>query len=177
LVLRDTFQKVKSPIEPIRPAPPASRKSVQKLLPAPDSDLFCPYSHDLQRNSIPLHSNFRSKNNHRCPSCLVKIPVDTRDVWVLSTYFPGKENRHKVREYRMDARFVVKCHAPDGQFACVLCDRHRDMDCICRTVDALVKHLGTAHSPDEFEDDPDMVRMGKSTILNPKARERELSWA
>lgn len=61
----------------------------------------------------------------------------------------------------MDARFVVKCHTADGRghFACVLCDKWRDMDCICRDVDALVKHLGTAHSMEEFGKDGDFVRM------------------
>ncbi|EGP87424.1 uncharacterized protein MYCGRDRAFT_93521 [Zymoseptoria tritici IPO323] len=155
-------------------ASPPTRKPAQKPIATPEEEIFCYYSEDLQRSSLPLNSAFRPSGNHRCPTCHVKIPVDTRDVWVLSTHFPGKENRQKVREYRMDARFVVKCHNADGEFACVLCDRYRDMDCICRSVDALVKHLGTAHSPDEFEHDPDLVRMEKGSRLDVRGRELAL---
>ncbi|CZT19150.1 uncharacterized protein RCC_04996 [Ramularia collo-cygni] len=140
----------------------------QKTLPEAPYELFCKYSVDLQTSKKPLSTSFRPAGDHRCPACDISIPVDTRDVWVLSTHFPG---RHGVREYRMDSRFVVKCHRPEGGFACVLCDRFRDMDCLCKSVDALVKHLGTAHTPDEFERDPDLVRMKDGEGFGVKSRE------
>lgn len=139
-------------------------KRPMKALPPPPNDLFCRYAQDLQASQLPLHPNFKHSGSHRCPHCLVTIPVDTRDVWVLSTHFPKSKSsspssNSKTRDYRMDARFVAKCHTTAGEYACVLCDRYRDMDCLCRSVDALVKHLGTAHTPDEFEGDGDLVRM------------------
>lgn len=45
------------------------------------------------------------------------------------------------------------------------------MDCLCRSVDALVKHLGAAHTPDEFERDPDLVRMGDGARVGMESRE------
>lgn len=160
------------PREETAQAPPAPKSTVQKALDTTPYELFCKYSLDLQYSrSKPLSSSFRPSADHRCPSCQIRIPVDTRDVWVLSTHFPGKENRHRVREYRMDSRFVVKCHRPEGGFACVLCDRFRDMDCLCKSVEALVKHLGTAHTPDEFERDPDLVRIKEGSGVGVNSRE------
>lgn len=71
----------------------------------------------------------------------------------------------------MDGRFVIKCHTAEGGFACVLCEKFRDMDCLCKSVEALVKHLGTAHTPDEFECDPDLVRMKEGSMVGVKSRE------
>ncbi|KAI5362828.1 hypothetical protein Slin15195_G102090 [Septoria linicola] len=148
-------------------------KSNVKALPAPPNDLFCRYACDLQNSHLPLHSNFKSNGSHRCPSCSTTIPVDTRDVWVLSTQFPKDsarpDSKPKTRDYRMDARFVVKCHTTDGKFACILCDKFRDRDCICKNVDALVKHLGTAHTPGEFDRDGDLVRMGEKRVVKGRS--------
>lgn len=148
-------------------------KSNVKALPAPPNDLFCRYACDLQNSHLPLHSNFKSNGSHRCPSCSTTIPVDTRDVWVLSTQFPKDparpDSKPKTRDYRMDARFVAKCHTTDGKFACILCDKFRDRDCICKNVDALVKHLGTAHTPGEFDRDGDLVRMGEKRVVKGRS--------
>ncbi|GIZ41670.1 hypothetical protein CKM354_000496900 [Cercospora kikuchii] len=77
----------------------------------------------------------------------------------------------------MDARFVAKCHTEDGKFACVLCDRYRERDCICKSVDALVKHLGTEHTPEEFEGDADLVRMeeGRRVVRGRRGGEMALA--
>lgn len=53
----------------------------------------------------------------------------------------------------------------------MLCDRFRDMDCLCKSVEALVKHLGTAHTPDEFERDPDLVRIKEGSGVGVNSRE------
>ncbi|EME81497.1 uncharacterized protein MYCFIDRAFT_155659 [Pseudocercospora fijiensis CIRAD86] len=154
-----------------RGSPPPGPETI-KSLPAPPPALFCRYAKDLQKNPWrPLGKAFSRSGTHSCPDCHIPIPVDTRDVWVLSTHFPNSSSNSlekiKNRDYRMDARFVVKCHTADGRgyFACVLCDKWRDIDCICRDVDALVKHLGTAHTPDEFEKDSDLVRMKDGSIV------------
>lgn len=68
----------------------------------------------------------------------------------------------------MDSRFVVKCHDGQGKFACVLCDRNRDLDCICRDVGSLVKHLGSSHTFEEFERDGDLVRMRNASVVEMK---------
>lgn len=75
----------------------------------------------------------------------------------------------------MDARFVAKCHASNGNFACLLCEKYRTMDCYCRSVDALVKHLGSAHTAEEFDRDGDLVRMKKGSGVNVNGREMVLA--
>lgn len=174
------------PTQKARSASPKRQKPVPKALPeAPDGDLFCRYSLDLQDSKLPLHSSFSGSGNHRCPACKVLVPVDVRDVWVISTdssspyHKSSSHHNHKSKpqpaeDYRMDARFVVKCHTAagqDGGFACVLCDRYRDLDCLCKSVDALVKHVGSAHGPEEYERDKDLHRMKRGANVQVNGRE------
>jgi len=138
-----------------RSLPPPRRA---ESLPMSPSRLFCRYSQILQDSSRSLSPAFEPSADGRCSCCGQTLPVDTRDVWVFSVETPtGTGGVQKVRECRVDARFVVKCHCPDGRFACVLCDKHRDVDCVCRSVDALVKHLAAEHTTDEFDGDADLV--------------------
>jgi len=130
----------------------APRRS-ESLPVAPPSSLYCRYSDILQYSSRALSPAFEPSADSRCPSCDVALPVDTRDVWVFTT----ETSSGKVREYSMDSRFVVKCHMRDGRFACVLCNQHRDMDCLCRTVEGLVRHLASKHTLEEFEEEVDLV--------------------
>lgn len=137
-----------------RSLPPPRRA---ESLPVPPSGLFCGYSEVLQFTSRPLNPAFEPSAGSHCPSCDVILPVDTLDVWYFGT--EGATNRdgvREVRECRVDARFVVKCHTRDGRFACVLCNQYRDVDCICRSVQGLVKHLAVEHTPKEFEGDVDL---------------------
>lgn len=62
----------------------------------------------------------------------------------------------ETREFRLGQRFVLKCHTPDGEYACTICNKQRDVDAICRTVDSLVKHVGTFHEVDELEREIDL---------------------
>lgn len=162
-----------------RGSPPPGPRTILSL-PAPPVPIFCRYSRDLQRDPFrrldKSFSTMGSKN--RCPSCEMTIPVDTRDVWILSTQSGGREGKSGPREYRVDARFVVKCHTAkgnhDGNFACLLCERYRDVDCITKGIDGLLKHLGTAHTPAEFERDPDLVRMREGSMILTGKSGREL---
>lgn len=76
----------------------------------------------------------------------------------------------------MDARFVAKCHTSHGEFACVLCDKFRDKDCICRSVESLVTHLGKEHGSEEFERDGDLVSMDRKGVVRGKGG-REMALA
>ncbi|GAB1741553.1 hypothetical protein NU219Hw_g6780t1 [Hortaea werneckii] len=55
----------------------------------------------------------------------------------------GREQR---REWKLTARFLVKCHTPEGEFACLFCQREdggrRRYVCVARSVEGLVGHLG-----------------------------------
>ncbi|KAK4627962.1 uncharacterized protein CLAFUR5_04628 [Fulvia fulva] len=153
----------------VRGSPPPP-KSKMKALPAPDAPLFCRYAQDLQRHGLPLHKTFKPGGPHCCPSCNLIIPVDTRDIWVFSTHIPPQQkgDKPRTRDYRMDSRFVVKCHDGQGRFACVLCDKNRDLDCICKNVESLIKHLGSAHTFEEFDQDPDLVKMKNGSVVEMK---------
>lgn len=163
---RSTFPARRSSVSSARSLPPPRRAD---SVPAPPAQIFCRYSETLQDTSRPLHSAFDpspSSSDSRCPTCDSTLPVDSRDVWVFST----DPTSNRTIEYRMSARFVVKCHTPDGRFGCVLCARQRDRDAdvICRTVDGLIQHMATKHGPDEFDGDVDLkseeVRVERKTI-------------
>ncbi|KAH9845759.1 hypothetical protein Tdes44962_MAKER01190 [Teratosphaeria destructans] len=151
-------------------SPPSPRK-VKTLPVAPPPRLFCRYSETIQTTKQFLSRAFTPSGDGRCPGCRVSLPVDTRDVWVFSTQIPSSTpgGPVKKKEFQMDARFVVKCHTEDGRFACVVCHRLRDKDCICRDVDALIKHLATFHTPGEFEKDDDLISMKSGSQVSGRA--------
>lgn len=141
-------------------------------LPTSPSGLFCRYSEDLQHSSRSLGPEFDPSAGSRCRTCGHTLPLDSRDVWVFGTEVPTNTGgRQKVRETRMSARFVVKCHTPDARYACMLCTQHRDVDCVCRSIEALIKHLAAEHTPEELERDADLVSsrsgsgVGKELVL------------
>lgn len=62
----------------------------------------------------------------------------------------------ETREFRLGQRFALKCHTPDGEYACTICNRERDVDAICRNVESLVKHVGTYHDVNELDREIDL---------------------
>ena len=148
--------------------------SPQRALPAPKrassivdtTPLFCCYSLDLQYASHkPLNGAFA--RNAQCPDCGSRLDVSPDDVWAIAkcTDVVVLENGverdvTQTREFHLGQRFVVKCHTPDGQYACVLCSRHRERDAVCRSVEALANHVGRFHDVGELELDPDLRERG-----------------
>lgn len=125
--------------------------------------LYCSYSLDLQyiRNK-PLAANFAPGGNCRCPACGIRLDVESNDFWEIDKRTPrliseGRYEREVMeeREFHLGQRFIVKCHTPDGDFACVLCSQHRDRDAICPTVKSLVNHVGRFHDIKELEREVD----------------------
>jgi hypothetical protein len=155
--------------------------------------LFCRYSLDLQYMSgKPLASTFAPGGSCQCPACGVRLDVTADDFWMIGKRTPtiiidkgGYETEiMETREFRLAQRFVLKCHTPDGEYACTICNRNRDVDAICRTVDSLVKHVGTFHDVEELEREADLretkVDTRRLSLPAPKApsppvmrRERE----
>jgi hypothetical protein len=126
--------------------------------------LYCSYSLNLQYISKkPLAASFAPGGECRCPDCGLRLDVSSDDFWQIGKRTPIliKENGYEkevmeTREFRLAQRFVVKCHTADGEFACVLCNKHRERDALCRTVEALVRHVGNFHETDELELDVDL---------------------
>lgn len=138
-------------------APP---KRVMSLPAPPTSDhLYCRYSIDLQTSRASITPAFSTVGICRCPDCGVRIPVSKQDVWSFEVRKPIGDDMVERRWFEMDARLVIKSHTPYGDYACVLCARERDMDCICKSVGGLVEHLGRVHTAEEFEREWDMHRI------------------
>jgi hypothetical protein len=126
--------------------------------------LFCRYSLDLQYGqNKPLASTFAPGGSCQCPACGVPLDVTADDFWMIGKRTPRTLIEHgyeteimETREFRLGQRFVLKCHTPDGEYACTICSKNRDVDAICRTVDSLVKHVGTYHDVEELDRDVDL---------------------
>lgn len=135
--------------------------------------LFCRYALDLQyiRNK-PLNASFAPGGACRCPECGIRLDVESDDFWEIDKRAPrvvadGRYEREVIeeREFHLGQRFVVKCHTPDGEFACVLCSRHRDRDAICPTVKSLINHVGRYHEISELEREVDFEQHARTVPL------------
>ncbi|KAF2791658.1 hypothetical protein K505DRAFT_326689 [Melanomma pulvis-pyrius CBS 109.77] len=126
--------------------------------------LFCRYSLDLQYiQNKPLAASFAPGEDCHCPACGLRLAVTSDDFWQIGKRTPilvsegGYEKEiMETREFHLGQRFVIKCHTADGEYACVLCNKHRDVDAICRSVEALVNHVGNFHEVDELEREVDL---------------------
>lgn len=147
------------------PAPP--KRTLPPLpLPGPPEphSLFCNYSLDLQaRPNMSLSSGFAPAGDGHCPACKIRIPVISSDYWKIGKKVPafrpggrGELQKFHERLFHLGQRFVIKSHMPDGRYACVLCNKRRDVDAICANVEALVRHVAAEHDVSELERDPDL---------------------
>ncbi|RYP64838.1 hypothetical protein DL769_006513 [Monosporascus sp. CRB-8-3] len=183
---RQRLMATEAPLPRLPPPPsrrsfsvPANGRPVAAL-PAPGDELFCRYSLDLQyaRNQ-PLASSFAPGGDCRCPACGMRLAAARPDdFWAITkrviakphddgasrsddSYDRYRQRRQELveeeREFHLGQRFVVKCHTPDGEFACVLCNRYRDADALCRSVEALVNHVGRRHDVAELEQEVDLL--------------------
>jgi hypothetical protein len=142
--------------------------------------LFCRYSLDLQYvQNKPLAASFAPGGSCQCPACGLRLDVTADDFWMIGKRTPmtiierGQEvDLIETREFRLGQRFVLKCHTPDGEYACTICNKNRDVDAICRTVDALVKHVGTFHDLEELEREIDLreLQIEKRRLSLPAPR-------
>lgn len=144
--------------------PPPPRSSSSVISSSDSSPLFCRYATDLQYiPNKPLAADFAPGGDCRCPSCGVRVGATADDFWSIGKRTPIliSENGYEkevieTREFHLGQRFVIKCHTADGEYACVLCHKHRDVDAICRSVEALINHVGKFHDVTELERDIDL---------------------
>ncbi|KAK7963619.1 hypothetical protein PG996_008685 [Apiospora saccharicola] len=168
---------------PAVPMPPpavsfASPRRAKTVLSEPEP-LYCRYSLDLQHvRNKPLARTFAPGGDCRCPGCGIRLQAEADDFWEIGKRArgrPAREGRRgsssseavllDEREFHVGQRFVVKCHTPDGEFACVLCSRFRDQDVICPTVDQLINHVGRDHTVDELEREDDFEMRARARPL------------
>ncbi|KAK8058504.1 hypothetical protein PG994_008952 [Apiospora phragmitis] len=162
---------IEAPPTPAVPMPPpavsfAPPRCASTSLAADPEPLYCRYSLDLQYvRHKPLARTFASGGDCRCPVCGVRLHAESDDFWEIEKRARGRPREGRrgssgevvldEREFHVGQRFVVKCHTPDGEFACVLCSRFRDKDVICPTVEQLINHVGRDHTIDELEREED----------------------
>ena len=145
------------------PAPPPSQRSRSlprrsRTLPIDSGSLFCPYSEQLQYNTRTLDSAFDPSGDGHCPSCSTTLNIIHEAIVPLDG-----------QSYRLNQRYFVKSHMPDGRFACVLCARNRDVDAICSNVTALAKHIAGTHTSEEAQRDLDLIVV-EGAGVRPKQR-------
>lgn len=159
--LRGQQQRLAIDAPPQRALPPPTKRS--SVIVEHDS-LFCRYSLDLQFSpSKPLGPDFSLGGSCRCPDCGLRLGVEEDDFWQIGKRKPiliqdGAYEKEiiETREFRLGQRFVVKCHTTEGEFACILCNKHRDVDALCRSVESLVNHVGRFHDMSELEREVDL---------------------
>ncbi|KAF1913614.1 hypothetical protein BDU57DRAFT_589254 [Ampelomyces quisqualis] len=120
-------------------------------------DLYCLYAIDLQRHrDQQLASSITSDSVPYCPHCKNILHLSPGKAWELVKRTDGYE-----RVFQVSNRFVVKCHrdGADGQYSCVLCSRHADVDTVCGDVKALIKHIYEDHGVGELKHEEDITEV------------------
>lgn len=78
------------------------------------------------------------------------------DVITTTTMKQWKE----IKRFRIPARFVLKCHTPEGDFACALCcgpqDGYSGEVVLCEDPEALVDHVAREHRVGDIENEWDI---------------------
>jgi hypothetical protein len=125
------------------------------------NDMYCLYAMDLQRyRSQQLSACITSDPVPYCPHCKSTLHLSSGKAWEVRKDDDGDE-----RCFQISNRFVVKCHrgGADGQYACVLCSRHADVDSVCGDVKALIKHIWEEHSIAELKHEEDITEVVELT--------------
>ncbi|KAI0450195.1 hypothetical protein F5B21DRAFT_491919 [Xylaria acuta] len=142
--------------------------------------LFCRYSLALQNTpNLPLSASFAPGGDGHCPACKVQLDPETTDTyWHVAKMVPvnieGKDGE-LMREYHFDLgqRFIIKCHTERGDYACVLCRKHSNVDIVCRSIPTLVNHVSREHDIRELEMEVDLNKRVDPPRMHPLPRSME----
>ncbi|KAI0904107.1 hypothetical protein F4823DRAFT_234092 [Ustulina deusta] len=159
--LRQQYQRLSFEAYP----QPRSLSDRSRYSPDVGAELFCKYSLTLQNiPGLPLSLSFAPGGDGHCPSCGVQLDPETPDTyWHIgkraAANRPGGDG-DSMKEYHFDLgqRFIVKCHTKGGEYACVLCRKHGEVDVVCRSVPTLVNHVSKEHTIWELDTEPDLKR-------------------
>jgi hypothetical protein len=133
-----------------------------------DDPLFCRYSYDLQRDGgIGLMPSFLPGGDSSCRACGAYLEIQPGRAWKITKEVVREkvsmpeydEEVIEDRIFMINNRFIIKCHRSSGGYACVLCARYRDKDILVETPEALVRHVWSKHTAEEYQD-PDISEVG-----------------
>lgn len=73
-----------------------------------------------------------------------------------------QKQKSKLVKFRITAKFVVKCHTPEGDYACVLCcgpsNNYSGVVVLCDDAESLVDHVAKEHTAADMEKEVDILR-------------------
>ncbi|KAI0491273.1 hypothetical protein F4859DRAFT_41694 [Xylaria cf. heliscus] len=145
-----------------------------------EEQLFCRYSLALQNTpDLPLSASFAPGGDGHCPACKVQLDPETSGTyWHVAKTIPVTiegEDEESTGEYHFDLgqRFIVKCHTERGDYACVLCRNHSNVDIVCRSVPTLVNHVSREHDIRELETEVDLKKRVDTQRTQPSPRNLE----
>lgn len=121
------------------------------------SPIYCPYAEDLQqRPAQEMASTITDTSSPYCPYCRRELNLAPGRSWEIHKNSHGME-----RCFRLQNRFVVKCHRDgvNGGYLCVLCTRNSTGDTVCGDVKALVRHVWMDHSVKELDREEDILEV------------------
>lgn len=71
------------------------------------------------------------------------------------------EQKQKTVKFLIPAKFIVKCHTPEGEYACVLCcgpdSKYSGVVVLCDDPESLVDHVVKEHKIAEIEKEIDII--------------------
>lgn len=104
-----------------------------------------------------------------CPACREPLAVDATDEWAIeipvlrvprgrsrSRSRGRRERGETIKRFRIPARFVIKCHTPEGDFLCALCCGRQNV-VFCEDAEALVDHVAREHRIGDIEREWDIL--------------------
>ncbi|KAI0435681.1 hypothetical protein F4803DRAFT_567463 [Xylaria telfairii] len=175
--LRQQYQRLSFESYPQRRSLPETRHHSSD---GGTEQLFCRYSVALQNTpDLPLSASFAPGGDGHCPACKIQLDPDTSDTyWHVAKMVPVNiegNDGESMREYHFDLgqRFIVKCHTERGDYACVLCRKHSNVDIICRSVPTLVNHVSREHDIRELETEVDLKKRVDPPRTPPSPRNLE----
>ncbi|KAF2007185.1 hypothetical protein P154DRAFT_516963 [Amniculicola lignicola CBS 123094] len=137
------------------------------------STLYCPYALDLQKHPSQLLASAVTSNiSPYCPHCRRILHLTPGRSWEIF-----KDDEGAERCFRVQNRFVVKCHreSADGGYSCILCTRSGTMDTVCGDVKALIQHVWKDHGAGELELEEDVLEIVDNKAVDRRRRDSGLS--
>lgn len=116
----------------------------------------------VERDPSPAPGRSRSRSRPAAGGGMSRGRSRTgKEVVAVAEEKMARKSAVEVIRFRVPARFVVKCHTPEGDYACVLCcgprDDHSGPVVLCDDPETLVHHVAKEHRVVEIEDEVDIL--------------------